>query len=187
MRFDSHRNRMGFAVKKGIRRLLPWLLLPALAFVPLGQAAAAPYDFQLKTVYLFKFTDYVEWPSANPSVRLCFLDRNPYPKVVAQAQAAWKGRRQVQVVVVSRQDVTGHCDVLYLPPETRPLGSKLKTFAQSGTLLVGEDPDFLTHGGMIRLVTTAQGVAFDINLKALHAADLRVSSALLRVARHLEE
>lgn len=72
-------------------------------------------------------------------------------------------------------------------PEGRDIArDKLAGFAVTGTLMVGEGTGFLESGGMIRFVNVGQAVAFDINLPALRKANLGVSSALLRVARHVE-
>lgn len=147
-----------------------------------------PYDYQLKTVYLFKFTEYVEWPAEQTGpFRLCFWTLNPFPQATAAARSSWNGRREINLVVVSPQDVTSRCDLLYVPEEQAISKEKLASFAATGTLIVGEGRAFLSNGGMIRFLNVGQSIAFDINLAALQSAGLRVSSSLLRVARHVEE
>ena len=151
------------------------------------EAAPIPYDYQLKTVYLFKFTEYIEWPGkSTDALRLCFWERNPFPEATSAARSAWNGRRKINLVVVSPQDVTSRCDLLYVPEGHDIARDRLAGFAGTGTLMVGEGADFLEAGGMIRFVSAGEAVAFDINLPALRKANLGVRSALLRVARHVE-
>ncbi|MBJ7275177.1 YfiR family protein [Marinobacter salarius] len=152
-----------------------------------SETAPIPYDYQLKTVYLFKFTEYIEWPGRPAeALRLCFWEQNPFPEATSAARSAWNGRRKINLFVVSPQDVTNRCDLLYVPEGRDIARDKLAGFAVTGTLMVGEGTGFLESGGMIRFVNVGQAVAFDINLPALRKANLGVSSALLRVARHVE-
>ncbi len=63
----------------------------------------------------------------------------------------------------------------------------LKVARGAGALTVGDSPDFLTAGGMIRLVVDDNRMRFDINLAAVSGGKLKLSSKLLALARHVVE
>jgi hypothetical protein len=79
----------------------------------------------------------------------------------------------------------GACQILFISRSAPGIASALRGL-EPGILTVGESDGFLEYGGMIRFVIAGQRVRFDINAGAAVAADLRISSQLLRVARSVQ-
>jgi len=52
-------------------------------------------------------------------------------------------------------------------------------------LTVGETADFLDAGGMVALFTDGKTRAFEVNLEAVDAAKLKLSSRMLALARRV--
>ena len=73
------------------------------------------------------------------------------------------------IVVVNAQD-------------ERRLEDALTMVGKMRALTVGDSPQFLARGGMIRFVLEGSRVRFQINLARAQAAGLVLSSELLRVA-----
>jgi hypothetical protein len=52
-------------------------------------------------------------------------------------------------------------------------------------LTIGEDADFLQHGGMVNLQASGTGGLFDVSLYAVNEGHRKLSSQLLSLARHV--
>ena len=53
-------------------------------------------------------------------------------------------------------------------------------------LAIGESEDFITRGGMVRLLVEEGKVRFDVSTRAAETVGLKVSSQLLKLAREVE-
>lgn len=164
------------------------MILLLLARVSWSAEDEAPYDYQLKTVYLFKFTSYVQWPPdtvpAGGVLHLCLFDHDPYPGAMSQARAAWHGEHPIQLKILAADEPPSNCQILFVPKGASVPEEDLH---HRGTLTVGEGNGFLAQGGIIQFVTQNRTVSFEISLKAAQAAGLKISSALLHVARKVVE
>jgi YfiR/HmsC-like len=75
------------------------------------------------------------------------------------------------------------CQVLFISrSEADRLEQILTSLRGRGILTIGDTDDFAARGGMIRLATEKNKVRMRINLDAVKAANLTISSKLLRVA-----
>ncbi len=75
------------------------------------------------------------------------------------------------------------CQVLFISrSEADRLEQILASLRGRSILTVGDTDDFAARGGMIRLATERNKVRMRINLDAVKAANLAISSKLLRVA-----
>jgi hypothetical protein len=75
------------------------------------------------------------------------------------------------------------CHVLFISrSETDRLEQILASVKGRNILTVGDAEDFALRGGMIQLVTEKNKIRMRINLEAVKAAGLTISSKLLRVA-----
>jgi hypothetical protein len=80
------------------------------------------------------------------------------------------------------------CDVVFANDSKSDREMKLlKTAQDAGALTVGDGQDFLTCGGMIQLVVDDNRMRFDINKAAVNRANIKLSSKLLALARHVIE
>jgi hypothetical protein len=75
------------------------------------------------------------------------------------------------------------CRILFAAEPVEDMGSLLKMLQNVPVLTVGESESFLSRGGMISLIKAKQGVRVEINLRAVEAANIRISSQLLKMAR----
>jgi hypothetical protein len=153
-------------------------------------AAAEPpplAEHQIKALYLFNFTKYVEWPVA-PTNAL------PFVIGVAEAPAVrtdlleitrgkkLQGREIVIRAVAAAADIKG-CHILFIGGGKRPrLGELLQAARGAAVLTVGEADDFLSLGGMINFTNQENRVRLEIGLDTVQRAQLNMSAKLLAVA-----
>ena len=115
------------------------------------------------------------------------LGRDPFGLRLDEAvRSEQVNRRSLVVIRYKRvEDVKG-CQMLFIgDSETRRLPSILTKLAGRSILTVSDIDSFAGAGGMVRFVTVKHSVQLEINLEALNAAKLTMSSKLLRAAQIL--
>jgi hypothetical protein len=155
-----------------------------------GRAAlAVPTAQQVEAVFLFYFSQFVDWPpgsfadQASPIV-IGVLGEDPFDGSLDQAVAGERvnGRPVIVRRLKSLADAAA-CHILYISSsESTKLPQILSTLKGRKVLTVSDLDDFVQSGGMIRFVLIDQHVRLVINPQAAQAAGLKLSSKLLRAA-----
>jgi hypothetical protein len=158
------------------------LLMPQLA-------AAAPSEYQVKAVFLFNFSRFVEWPAAafpnaSAPLVLCIFGHDPFG---ADLDEVVKGEvvngRSLVIRRLQEAAETSECHILFIhKSEDRRLAEALSAVDHRSTLTVSDLPGAAQRGVMIRLVTEQGRIRLRINVESARAVDLTISSNLLRSA-----
>lgn len=176
-----------------------WALAAALlaTLPPPGQAAAqgtvVAQRAALEAAFLRNFARYVEWPSAT------FVDeRAPWVVCVLGAEhldgtleKTFGGRtehgRSFDVVRAASAEQLRRCQIVFVgmqnPAQRRAVLAELKRLP---VLTVGNAPEFLDEGGIVRL-QAGEHIEMGINLDQARAASLTIPSKMLEVARTVVE
>ena len=153
-----------------------------------AQTPTSP-EYQVKAVFLFNFAQFVDWPQkafpeAQTPLVIGVLGEDPFGTYLDETVRGEKVNDRP--LVVQRYRRTGDiktCHVLFINrSETDRLEQILASLRGRSILTVGDTDDFAARGGMIRLATEKNKVRMRINLDAVKAANLAISSKLLRVA-----
>ena len=146
-------------------------------------------EYQIKAVFLFNFAQFVEWPpaafaSANSPIVIGVLGENPFGAYLDETVRDEKvNNRPLEVQRYRRVDEIKTCHVLFISrSEANRLEQILVSLKDRSILIVGDGDDFVQRGGMIRLATAQNKVRLIINVDAAKAANLTISSKLLRAA-----
>jgi hypothetical protein len=146
----------------------------------------------VKAVFLYNFTKFIEWPPpaapAGGAFRLCLLADADFADAVDRTITGEtvEGRHLERVEPQSPDDVH-NCAILYVGRRHSERAVRFLAAARNlPVLTVGEGPAFLEQGGAIGFVLENNRVRFDISTVAMQRSGLRVSSKLLRVARTVE-
>ena len=91
--------------------------------------------------------------------------------------------RPLEVQRYRQVDEIKTCHVLFISrSETAHLEQILAALKDRSILIVGDGDDFVQRGGMIRLATAQNKIRLIISVEAAKAANLTISSKLLRAA-----
>ena len=161
----------------------------ALLALPLAQAAGPPNEYALKSVFLYNFCHFIEWPEAafsSPTDPLIIgvVGEDPFGKLLTEAvEGEAYHNRPIKIEHYRSVKDIRHCQLLFVPrSENSHLEQILAAVGGSSVVTVGETDDFLDRGGMITLPVDRNRVRLRIAPSTLRAANLTVSSKLLRVA-----
>ena len=167
------------------------LLVSALAWsAPPALSGTTPnQEYQVKAVFLFNFTQFVEWPAeafAHPSAPLVIgvLGEDPFGAYLDETvRGETVNGRSLMVERYRRIQEIGNCQVLFVSrSESDRLDQILASLAGKPVLTVGDFEGFALRGGVIRLLTVGGKIRLRINLDSAKAAKLTISSKLLRPA-----
>jgi YfiR/HmsC-like len=177
-------------------RCAHFLALLILALLPTGGSLAqvsAP-EYQLKALFLFNFTQFVEWPPealASPDAPLviCVLGQDPFGAYLDDAvrDERVRGHPLRAKRALRLQEVDG-CHVLFVSGSESDQFKRILSYVKGRSILtVGDRDGFVSAGGVIRLVTIDNKIRLRINPEAARAANLVISSKLLRPAQMVAE
>jgi YfiR/HmsC-like len=146
-------------------------------------------DYQVEAVYLFNFTQFVEWPSAafadeQKPIVIGVLGDDPFgPYLDETVRGEIVGNRPLIVRRYRRIEDVEVCQVLFISrSEVEHLEAILGRLKDRSILTVSDADGFTQRGGIVRFVTQNDHVKLRINVEAAKAAGLTISSKLLRVA-----
>jgi hypothetical protein len=170
----------------------PWVVLFLLLFsngLSLLAETAPPAEYQLKAVFLFNFAQFVEWPpeafpEAQTPLIIGVLGEDPFGIYLDDTVRGEKvNNRPLIVQRYHRLDEIKTCHILFVSQsEANRLEPIFTSLKGRNTLTVSDAVGFAQRGGMIRFVTERNKIRLRINLEAAKAANLTISSKLLRPA-----
>ena len=155
---------------------------------PRGQAQTAPMpEYQLKAVYLFNFAHFVTWPSQESSrapLVIGILGDDPFGSYLDETVRGQKVvNRPLTIQRFRRITELRNCNILFVSQSERDRAGQIVSSLKGRSILTVSDIDgFADNGGMIEFVTEQNKIRVRINLNAVNAANMKVSSKLLRVA-----
>jgi hypothetical protein len=146
-------------------------------------------EYQVKAVFLYHFAQFVQWPpesfpDKDSPLVLGILGRDPFDSHLEEVvRGETIGSRPLQVARFDRVEQVGNCHLLFISAsETPRLEAILAALRNRRILTVGESEGFCRMGGMVAFLTRGGKIRLRINLEALQAAGLAMSSKLLRLA-----
>jgi hypothetical protein len=164
-------------------------ILLTILTTPLGAIPATQTEYALKSVFVYNFCRFIDWPDsafASPSEPLVIgiVGDDPFGPLLNEAIAGetYHGR-PIQIEHYRSPREIKRCHLLFVSRSESPrLDSVLSAVAGKSIVTIGETDDFIDQGGMIALTPERNRIRLRINAAALRAARLDVSSKLLRVA-----
>jgi hypothetical protein len=167
--------------------------ISAAALWAMPSLAAAP-EYQLKAVFLFQFSQFVEWPETafaqdGAPFSVCVLGEDPFKQYLDDAvRGEQVGNRPFVVKRFQRVEQVEGCQILFIAQPSRfPLESTLSALHERSILTVADSRAFADRGGVVEFVTVDNRLRLRINPEAARAADLTISSKLLSLASLVEQ
>jgi len=184
-----------YKIKNQRRKGLTWYIKTVICitvFISFGfvqpYQAATP-EYQVKAVFLFNFSQFVEWPEQtfdNPKSPLIIgiLGKDPFGSFLEEAiQNEEINGHPLSLKRFQKLDQVDTCHILFINPD---ISSKMdlvtKSLKGKNILTVSDANNFIKNGGMVRFFTENNKIKLRINLETIKAEKFTVSSKLLRLA-----
>ena len=154
---------------------------------PPPTAAPASREYLLKAAFLYNFAKFTTWPAESfcdpqAPLRLCILGEDAFGAATASIEGKNIKQRPLAVIRIAHVSDAERCHILFVSTsEEERLRAILDDLHEQPILTISDMPNFARAGGTINLKTVEDQIRFDINVDAANAADLRLSSKLLRL------
>jgi uncharacterized protein DUF4154 len=175
-------------LNKTLRALLCGAL-GLMALLPGARGAEAPTEYQVKAVFVYNFSRFVEWPpqafsAPDEPFVIGILGSDPFG---ARLDEAVRGERIDQHPLLVRRfrnlGEIGDCRILYIDrSESAQLPQILAALDRRSTLTVSDLDGSSQRGVMIQFATENNRIRLRINVESARASGLTISSKLLRSA-----
>lgn len=174
-------------VKPGVRSGLVVMALVFLGSLEVCAQTAPVPEYQVKAVFLFNFAQFVTWPSQESSrapLVIGILGDDPFGSYLDETVRGEKVNNRPLAIQRFRQSTElRNCNVLFISQSERDRVGQIVSNLKGRSILTVSDMDgFADIGGMIQFVTERNKIRLRINLEAVKAANMKISSKLLRVA-----
>ena len=173
-------------------RPVAWICaaLLSLAAVASSHAQAPPTEYQVKAVFLFNFSQFVDWPPStfadgrSPLV-IGVLGTDPFGATLDEiVRGETVNGRPLAVRHYQSVEQLDACHILFIDrSQDAQLDGIIAALQGRSVLTVGDFDGFTRRGGMIRFVTVDNKIRLRVNLAAARQANLAISSKLLRPAQ----
>jgi len=151
--------------------------------------SASATEYQVKAVFLFNFAQFVEWPAEafpdrDAPLIIGVLGQDPFGSYLDETVRGERvNSRQLVVQRYRRVEDVKNCHLLFI---SRSEGDHLEQIVNSlryRRILTVSDADISAKSGVIiRFVTEQNKIKLRISIAAARAANLTISSKLLRLA-----
>jgi len=146
-------------------------------------------EYQLKAVFLFNFTQFVDWPPSSfdtdqSPVVIGVLGDNPFGSYLDETVSgeSIKGHPVVVHYYKNAEDIET-CHILFVTlTEITMRKNVIETLKGKDILTVSDAVHFAAEGGMIRFFIANNKIKLQINLESAKASKMVFSSKLLRLA-----
>ncbi len=146
-------------------------------------------DMQVRATLLFRFADYIEWPSIvfysqSAPIQVCTFGTDSfveYLKTQASGKRTRSGRKfnLMQLTPSSDNDNITHCQMLYLPSHLSRHAKRISsTIKNKPVLFITEN----TQRGIIDFIISDRRVKFAIDQSKAQEAGIRIGSVLVDLA-----
>jgi len=179
-------------LKVTFNRILQAVFIAAIAVVVMSAQSAQPpisREYQIKAVFIFNFTRFVDWPpsafpNASAPLVIGVLGENRFGSYLSETVADERvGGHPVLIQYYDHPEEIQNCHILFIAlPDPQKAEQVISAIKGKSMLTIGESPDFLKRGGMIKFFKRKKNIRFEINPAAAKSANLILSSKLLRVA-----
>ena len=176
-----------------LRSRVVLIALLALAAALPARAQAPPTEYEVKAVFLFNFSQFVDWPAAafadgHSPLIIGVLGSDPFGATLDEiVRGETVNGRPLAVRRYQSPDQIDSCHILFIDRSQEPqLDAIVAALKDRSVLTVGDFDSFARRGGMIRFDTVGNKIRLRVNLTAAQEAKLTISSKLLRPAQILQ-
>jgi YfiR/HmsC-like len=172
--------------------LTRWVSGAVLALVTTAPSVSAPSysEDSVKAAYLYRFTQYVEWPqSGAPQIPFTIAVFDA-PGVAAELRKILPNHRikdsAAQVREVTRLQDLGAAQMVYVGPTPADRRDIIAALSAKPVLVVTDADQGLVMGSVLNFVMQNNRVRFEVSLIAADRSGLRISAELLGVATRVQ-
>jgi hypothetical protein len=152
---------------------------------PQPARAEAADEYAAKAAFIYNIALFVGFPATNGVVHLCVIGRDPFGNTLASLEGKPLGDAKIAIAYPrSRSEAAKLCRIVFISAsENDNLASLASLGKEAGVMTIADVRGAARKGVMLELYVDAQRIVFEFNGEAAHAANITLSSKVLRLAR----
>lgn len=166
------------------------ILIIMLLLLITGKVSAQKGQDQLKSVFIYNFIKYVDWPGdyKNGDFVITTLGKSStVAKLQEVAQRKRAGSQKIVVNVVNSVGEIPRTHILYIPKSrSNDLAAAKRKLGKQSTLIITENEGLAHQGACINFVYRDAQQQFELNKKAIENQGLQVSTNLVNLSIQVE-
>jgi hypothetical protein len=144
-------------------------------------------ESRVKAAYVYRFPQFVEWPSealsSAETLDVCVLRPNPFGSDLQQlTRGETINGKSLRVRDIAGSQELAGCHVVFAGASSAATSAVLRAAAGRPILTVGETDRFLDEGGIIAFKVVERRVRFEVHAANAQRAGLRINAQLLNLA-----
>lgn len=174
-------------------RVLSYLLLVVLIYrLNISVADDATNEYEVKAAFLYNLARMVDWPNEDDLDRdspfiWCFLGEDYFENALDSIKDKPVKKHSLLIKKDILLSEVNQCQLLFISKSEKKNFSRILSVVERLPILtVGDIDGFVEQGGMVTLMEDEQRIQIQVNLAAVEAAKLKVSSRLLSLADIVE-
>ncbi len=158
-----------------------------------GIASAQIKEYTLKTVFIEKFTRFVEWPAEsemdNTSKPFIFgvIGENSFKSTFNEIFSTKNIRnKKVEIRSISNLSEISQCNLLFISSVTKKRLASILSFTKDKPILtISDSKGFAEAGVLLNFYILNNKIRFEINERATRESGLNFSYLLLQIAKNV--
>jgi len=150
-----------------------------------GRAQDAEKEANLKAVFLYNFTKYIDWPNLNSNQYFVvgIVGTTEITNALNQIAKTYRVEgKKILILNFKKTDEISHCDLLFISGHSDiPVLSAVSQTGR-GTLTVSEESPGSSSGAAFNFIVKDDKLKFEASLKAINLTGLKISAQLLKLA-----
>jgi YfiR/HmsC-like len=165
-------------------------LVVALLLACVCLTARTPTEYEIKAAFVYNFLRFTTWPSeagnGSAALHLCVLGRDPFGEAIDAISGKPVQGRELRIRRLNAISQVAGCHAIFIAAsEDARLGAILAQLSAQPVLTLSDSERFAERGGMIGLTLVDERVRFEVNLAAVRAGRLTISSQVLKLAQRV--
>jgi hypothetical protein len=143
-------------------------------------------EADLKAVFIYNFTKYIDWDTANQTKNFVIgvIGNSPVTESLKQIASSYTvSDKKIIIRNFSKPEDISYCQILFIP---RNLPFSLEAILKNvskGVLTVSEEPGYAKSGTAFNFfINREDKLKFEANVKTIYSEGLKASSQLLKLA-----
>lgn len=142
---------------------------------------------KIKTIYIYNFTKYIEWPKSYKEGKFVIgiLGNNPslYDELYQMAQSKTVGTQKIEIKNITSIELVTECHIIYiLSSNSEQLKDVLQTLKGKSSLIITDKPGMAKQGAAINFVVSENKQKIELNKTNIEKYKLKVASTLENMA-----
>lgn len=142
-------------------------------------------EANLKAAFIYNFTGYIDWENITLENKFIIGIIGPASLDAPIAEIARTNlakNKKITIKHFSKPEDISFCHILFISKNTQFPVQSILDEVDKGVLTISEEPGLAKRGTAINFVLVNDKLKFEINLKAVNSAGLKVGSQLLKLA-----